>query len=113
MQKEMTANELKNTISDAFCRWEELSLHGCSDPQWPDGVNMNLVRNHIIYYQQLLAEYDDGQYSMFSDSMSEQTRELPPLVPDGYMVKDGEYFQERYARLKSSFNLVFEEGVSV
>ena len=31
--------------------WEHIRDYGCSDPSWADGTNMNLTRNHIIYYR--------------------------------------------------------------
>lgn len=27
--------------------WVDMSNNGCSDPAFPDGVNMNMCRNHI------------------------------------------------------------------
>ena len=30
-------------------RWQYINEHGCNDPHWTDGDNMNLVRNHIIH----------------------------------------------------------------
>ena len=30
--------------------------HGGSDPNYDDGVNMNLTRNHIIYYKNELED---------------------------------------------------------
>lgn len=37
-------------------RWDELVEHGCSDPCWSDGMNMHLVRNHILYYKTNIRE---------------------------------------------------------
>lgn len=28
--------------------WQDMFAHGCNDPAWPDGCNLNLTRNHII-----------------------------------------------------------------
>lgn len=44
--------EIRKEIS----QWKEINQNGCNDPFWPDGVNMNLTRNHIIYYQRLILE---------------------------------------------------------
>lgn len=30
--------------------WKDINQNGCNDPFWSDGCNMNLTRNHIIYY---------------------------------------------------------------
>lgn len=32
--------------------WEYLKEFGGSDPNYDDGVNMNLTRNHIIHWKQ-------------------------------------------------------------
>lgn len=29
--------------------WKHINQYGCNDPYWPDGCNMNLTRNHVIY----------------------------------------------------------------
>lgn len=36
--------------------WEYLKEYGGSDPHYDDGVNMNLTRNHIIYYKNELED---------------------------------------------------------
>lgn len=40
----------------SFGEWEHMRTKGCSDPFWPDGTNMNLVRNHIINGKRRLEE---------------------------------------------------------
>ena len=37
--------EVRKEIS----HWKDINQNGCNDPFWPDGCNMNLTRNHIIY----------------------------------------------------------------
>lgn len=34
---------------ESWNQWQNLHKHGGSDPFWSDGVNMNLVRNHMLY----------------------------------------------------------------
>lgn len=36
--------------------WKVINQNGCNDPFWSDGCNMNLTRNHIIYYQSKIHE---------------------------------------------------------
>ena len=36
--------------------WKHINEEGCSDPFWPDGMNMNLTRNHILSYRNEIAE---------------------------------------------------------
>ena len=46
------ANEIRREIA----HWCYMREYGCSDPSWPDGVNMNLTRNHVIYGKRRLEE---------------------------------------------------------
>lgn len=57
------------------------------------GVNMNLVRNHIIYYYGLLHERQAAQVqiSLFDSPASTRERPIPPEVPDNYMVDGCEH----------------------
>ena len=43
-------------ITDSIKRWKYLLNEGGNDPVWPDGVNMNLVRNHILSYKRKIRE---------------------------------------------------------
>lgn len=62
--------------------WKDINQNGCNDPFWSDGCNMNLVRNHILYYQRKISEicaeknlpYPEAYY--FS---------VPPEVDNFYM----------------------------
>lgn len=55
-KKEPTVPELVVQIRRSFSRWKHIKAHGTTDPFWPDGTNMNLVRNHIIHDQTRLRE---------------------------------------------------------
>ena len=46
--EKMTVEQIQDNIDERFRAWNQIAQNGCSDPGWPDGVNMNLVRNHII-----------------------------------------------------------------
>lgn len=71
--------EAEKALEDSFERWEHLKEHGGSDPSWTDGVNMNLVRNHIIWEKARLEElgYFPPVYY----------RETPPEMDRGYMAR--------------------------
>lgn len=63
------SGELGAEIRENMERYEELRQYGGTDPFWPDGVNMNLCRNHIIYLrkrieQELKPEYYPEEYYM-------------------------------------------------
>lgn len=90
----MTEAQIREEVNRSFLRWNALADGGCHDPHWPDGMNMNLVRNHIIYWYSLLEKKLSApvQLSLFGvcDAL-ERERPIPPEVPDRYMVRDGEY----------------------
>lgn len=90
----MTEAQIREEVNQEFHRWNVLADGGCHDPHWPDGMNMNLVRNHIIYWYGFLREKMSApvQLSLFGAAEAlEGERPIPPEVPDRYMVRDGEY----------------------
>ena len=100
--------EIRADIAASFAHWDRISQNGCADPFYPDGVNMNLIRNHIIFYYQELQElHQQGtQVSLFDDTcdMSHE-RPLPPKVPEGYMVPNGTHFAARIGRIQSMYSV--------
>ena len=88
-----TVEQIRAELEERFARWDEINKHGCNDPFWSDGVNMNLVRNHIIYYYRLLSEkLDNVQLSLFETCMDmSKERPIPPKVPDDFMSPTGRY----------------------
>ncbi len=90
--KEDPVAELQNS----FDRWDHIFEHGCSDPFWPDGINLNLVRNHIFYYRKQIEEkYPEGQRPEIYD------REVPPEVDNYYIAR----VEEIRAAAKSSLEV--------
>lgn len=80
---EKMAEEIKQTV----VRWKSHKENGCSDPCWADGVNMNLLRNHLFYYKQQIREI-----CMANDL---------PLPPEAY-VPDLPYVDCNYFALPES-----------
>lgn len=78
-------------------RWEEIKDHGCHDPFYSDGVNMNLVRNHIIYDKRRLMEICE---TLNEPLPEEYYLPTPPKVDNNYLCKNGEYFGERKKRIQ-------------
>lgn len=77
-----------------FEAWETIRDYGCNDPFWPDGTNMNLVRNHIIYWKEKLkAICGDGELPAV------YYRATPPEVDNEYMCRDGKYFERRREKI--------------
>ena len=76
---------------DSFTRWDYLYHNGGQDPFWADGTNLNLVRNHIIYYKREIQELCETEGIFKPDVFY---RELPPEVDDNYMAKSEQIRQE-------------------
>ena len=69
--------KIENLLEESFERWDHVYAYGASDPNWADGVNLNLIRNHIMYYRRKLEEmkYFPQVYS----------REVPPKMDNDYI----------------------------
>ena len=78
-------DETVQELNTGFERWDILYNYGGNDPMWSDGVNLNLVRNHIIAYKKRIEEtfskeeYPDIYY-----------RDTPLEVNDDYMANPNE-----------------------
>ena len=79
--KEDSAAELQKS----FDRWDYLYTQGGSDPFWPDGVNLNLVRNHILYYKSQIEESCKPE-----NYPAVYHRETPPEVSQDYIARADE-----------------------
>lgn len=96
----------KENLVDSIHRWKELNLHGGNDPCWNDGYNLNLVRNHILYYKYQIWELCQEQNWKLP---SEYYLPLPPLVPDSYMANKKQ--TERIQKLLSQNRKVTFEKI--
>ena len=74
--------EAEQKLIDSFSRWEHLYKYGGQDPNWEDGCNLNLVRNHILGSRRKLEEL---QY--FPEIYN---RDVPPEVDNKYMARSDE-----------------------
>ena len=79
---EQEFSECRNNIVSSIERWEDINENGCNDPAWQDGCNMNLVRNHILYYKHKIAEICAEKNISFP---SEYYLPTPPEVENSYM----------------------------
>lgn len=111
-EKKKSKAEILQEIEREFATWDRIMKEGCSDPSWPDGTNLNLTRNHIIYWYRKLSEASSSpvQLSMFEAGFDLRgLRQIPPEVPMDYMVKGGKYAETREPRLRSlGHNLVYD-----
>ena len=87
MGKKKEKENLIEELTKSFERWEHLKEYGGSDPSYADGTNMNLVRNHIMYYKSRMVEEYGGDYEKYPEIFY---REVPPKVHDDYMARAGE-----------------------
>lgn len=46
-------SKLINSLADSYAQWDKIYKNGNTDPLYADGVSLNLIRNHIIYYQKM------------------------------------------------------------
>lgn len=88
--EENPQNELKKTVAEcekSFQQWQYLYDNGGQDPFWPDGVNLNLVRNHILCYKDKMSEL----CGLLSAPLPEiYNRTLPPKVDSEYIARKDE-----------------------
>lgn len=74
--------EAEKALKDYLERWEHLKEHGGNDPSWSDGVNMNSIRNHIIWEKSRLEELEHFLPIYY--------QETPPEVDGNYMARADE-----------------------
>lgn len=82
-------------IRREIAQWIYLNENGGQDPFWPDGVNMNLTRNHIISDKYQIEEMCFQAALPFPDEYYLPT---PPEVSDDYMANLQQ--KERVKRLR-------------
>lgn len=98
MKKQTLEQELKehrDRIIEEREDWKYINEHGCNDPSWPDGSNMNLVRNHILYYRVKIEEICKETCMPLPE---EYFLPVPPEVPETYMANLKQ--KERVKRLR-------------
>ena len=81
----LTRCELKSLLSQEYGRWKSIYFNGASDPSHSDGINANLVRNHIIYYKRLCEDNLKDKWCAYPD---EYYFPEPPKLSNDFMAKD-------------------------
>ena len=83
MSRKENIADYETSLKNSFERWDHLNKYGGFDPTYSDGVNMNLVQSHIMYYKEKIEEtlppYPEIYY-----------RETPPRVDMNYMARPDE-----------------------
>lgn len=92
---EQKLKEHRDRIIEEREDWKYINEHGCNDPSWPDGSNMNLVRNHILYSREKIEEICKETCMPLPE---EYFLPVPPEVPETYMATLKQ--KERVKRLR-------------
>jgi len=71
-------------ICKAIQHWEDIHKNGCNDPGWPDGVNLNLLHNHVCYYKRQIRELCTESGKIPPPEFYFPT---PPVVDSNYFAK--------------------------
>lgn len=74
--------EIEQNLIQEHAEWKNLYKYGGQDPFWPDGCNLNLIRNHIIHYRKRMEEIGYYPESYYWD--------VPREVDDNYMTRTEE-----------------------
>ena len=89
-KKVLTPEEMLKQLQTDYLNerehWEDVHEFGCNDPGWPDGANLNLIRNHCIYYKRQM----DGICKENHLPMLELLP-LPDEVDDNFMAPYGRF----------------------
>jgi hypothetical protein len=106
-----TDAEVRAKIDGEYAKWDKVFQHGCNDPFWADGSNLNLIRNHIVYYREVLYQRrqakENVQLSLFGDGIEiGDSRPLPPKVPETFMCPNGAHLESRLRTIGKQ-NVVF------
>lgn len=94
-------DDCRKGIVDSVNRWKFINKNGCNDPAWPDGCNMNLVRNHILYYKNKISELCSQEGFTMPE---EHYLPTPPEVSNNFMANLKQ--KDRVERLKQYGNVL-------
>lgn len=83
LKKTSSCEFYEEELKDSFKRWSYLKEYGGSDPTYSDGVNMNLIRNHIIYYKHKIEETTPPYPEIYY-------KDTPPEVDMDYIARPDE-----------------------
>ena len=95
MNKVENLKVLVAECNERYEHWAQERRDGCVDPNWSDGANLNLVRNHIIFYKKKIRQICDEDGLIIP---AIYYRPLPPELPQDFFVRDGKNYNP--ARIK-------------
>lgn len=98
--------EYRYGIVESIARWKSICENGCNDPFWADGCNMNLERNHILYYKNEISKLCSQEEIEIPEEYYLPT---PPEVNDNYMANLKK--KKRVKRLKEHGDVLTTKSV--
>lgn len=86
MSKRNRETDYAAELEKEYAQWDEVFTNGGSDPFWTDGVGLDLIRNHILYYKQQLEKQGNSLFGL----PDIYYRATPPEVDPNYMARPDE-----------------------
>lgn len=80
-------------LVERYNRWQDLYKNGCFDPNYCDGVNLNLVRNHIQFAKRKIEKLVE-EHKELSFPAEYEKIEIPQEVSNDYMVNPEKIIRE-------------------
>ena len=94
MQKS-PADKLRGLMAECaehYDHWQNVRQNGCNDPTWSDGVNLNLIRNHIIHAKREIKSLCDN-FRLVIPAI--YFRPLPLTMRNDFYVITGKWYETR------------------
>lgn len=80
-------------LVERYNRWQDLYKNGCFDPSYCDGVNLNLVRNHIQFAKRKIEKLVE-EHKELSFPAEYEKIEIPQEVSNDYMANPEKIIRE-------------------
>lgn len=80
-------------LVERYNRWQDLYKNGCFDPSYCDGVNLNLVRNHIHFAKRKIEKLVE-EHKELSFPAEYEKIEIPQEVSNDYMANPEKIIRE-------------------
>ena len=80
-------------LVEHYNRWQDLYKNGCFDPSYCDGVNLNLVRNHIQFAKRKIEKLVE-EHKELSFPAEYEKIEIPQEVSNDYMANPEKIIRE-------------------
>ena len=88
--------QMQETVAELverYNRWQDLYKNGCFDPSYCDGVNLNLVRNHIHFAKRKIEKLVE-EHKELSFPAEYEKIEIPQEVSNDYMANPEKIIRE-------------------